>query len=218
MIGPAVSYHISESWQENTMQYGKLRARCPRFIYWLFQFDHKYSYTIVIADSVSSTLRPERTRSQGTSDEAFGDHLRATKKQKNEDIHPTRGDLVCDLLDWHRTLWMNVFRDPVTHPQAFFRESDREPPKKVVSGEHSSFTQFQSTKNAKFAGEPTLRGDFSRSALVKLYFKQKSFGFLTKADDKSSVSVVNFDKITDSHGYRSIRAKKKKPHRRRKEV
>ena len=56
-----------------------------------------------------------------------------------------------------RTSWSNCSVSKYT-PASSSRESDPEPPRKVVSAEHSIKTQFRRTENAKYAGEPQLRG------------------------------------------------------------
>ena len=87
------------------MQHGKLRTdRCPWFIDRFFQLSYTYISTIVTADSVVSTLRPETTRSESMSGQARGDlspkPTETETANKNEDIEPVRGDLLRDLPEW----------------------------------------------------------------------------------------------------------------------
>ena len=103
------------------------------------------STTSLLQHSADSTLRSAITRSQSTSSPELRDQLQACRKIKNknkdEDIDMVQGDLLRDLPEWLEEFTENVVDERVPAvrdtPASSSRESDPEPPRKVVSGKHS---------------------------------------------------------------------------------
>ena len=130
-------------------------------------------------ESVTTTEHPASTRSENMSDEVQGNlshgPAETENPNKNDDNEEVQGNLSHALPEWpqefrHGLVGGSVpeYRDASSSSQ----ELPSEPLRKVVSGNHSTFTS-RSTETATFARKPRTQGVLAEHALVQPYFEQK---------------------------------------------
>ena len=145
------------------MQHRKLRAdRCPRIINRIRPFDykqvrlqHRYRRTQQILHFIQQSHEVSELAVQHWETSCW--YLEKLKtKIKNEDTDLVQGNLMHDLPEWLEEFTENLVDDKVPALRDTLanssRESDPEPSRKVVSGQHSIHTHFPMQEDRDYKG------------------------------------------------------------------
>ena len=147
-----------------------------------FQFDHKYSYNIVIAGLSQFYIKSSKhTKSENERSSTGRPVARTIKNQKTKIMmmtsiwHREACCAIC-LSGWETsqgTSWMKVFWYPGAHPQALLANKTQNLREKWSRASTDFILTSRRTEIAKYAGEPHLQELLAGNAVVKPYLEQK---------------------------------------------
>ena len=193
MSRQVVKNHTLSKTAENAIQHGKLRAdRFPKIINGFHQFDFKHISNIVTAGLNSRRLYAKfsnYTTSRYTqSSIGRQSHNSEKSEDENKDIDLVLGNRLQDLSERLEDFTENLADERLSAsrdtPTSIFLESNHEPPRKVVSSKHSTFTHFPKDQNCEICKRTKITRALCKKRTGNTVLRAAFFGDLIKADHK----------------------------------